>query len=161
MSWLQEHQSRSCERKATSSSMTWCYVTLSQRCHSASQDKPLSCSPCEHKLTGSKFDSLGLARRRYTDCLKAEGWPLTLCFTLGTSCFWLQPQCESVRCVFGEQQVWRVKRSSREGNTQQDLGVWHWGLLDSASETIMWHADTSSVSCLSCYVCDRLGVLPD
>lgn len=34
-------------------------------------------------------------------------------------------QCECVWCVFGEQQVWRAKSSSREGNTQQDLGVWH------------------------------------
>lgn len=70
-------------------------------------------------------------------------------------------QCECVWCVFGEQQVWRAKSSSREGNTQQDLGVWHWGLLEAASETITWRADTSSVSSLSCYIFDWLGVIPD
>lgn len=89
-SWFQEQQSASCKWRATSSSMTWCYVTLSRCCRSASQDKPLSCSSCEHELTDAKIDSLVLAIRQRT---KKKGGPESLCFTLGTSSF-----CESAQC---------------------------------------------------------------
>lgn len=59
---LQEQQSPSCDQEATSSSVTRCYVTLSQCCHSGSQDKILSCPSCEHELTGSKNCQLSLGQ---------------------------------------------------------------------------------------------------